>query len=92
MTKPNAIEKIMAEPVKEILATVVHPDLAEKVAIEVVERQGAALDAAGLAVVPKAAQHTQALCAQSSVPLDDCKAVYQAMVYAFDPTTWTPKP
>ncbi|MGI9490471.1 MAG: hypothetical protein ACR2RF_32180 [Geminicoccaceae bacterium] len=85
MTKPNAIEEIMAAAIwgRETSNTVV---TARTIL--------AALDAAGLAVVPKEATVEMAgagSLGSSKYAFNEACSYWPRMVTAFDPTTWKPK-
>ena len=86
----NKIEQIMVMPVAEILANAIHPNLVNEVATEVAKRQSAALDAAGLKVLPKEITD-EMLSARPDEPCD-FDAEYRRVVAAFDPTTYDPEP
>ena len=93
MTKPNAIEEIMARDIEAVLREAgLLGQTAANLAIKLVQDQLAALDAAGLAVVPKEATHGQVMATPASVSEPRTRRTYAAAVAAFDPTAWTPKP
>ena len=99
MTKPNAIEEILAEAMAVSRRRVVPggpppttspmPQIQIDGYIHAARECLSALDAAGLAVVPKEATSEMALAAIA------CSGEWETIITranaAFDPTTWKPK-
>ena len=97
MTKPNAIEEILAHALALEDITVTRDAATGYAAIQDRHRDLAreclaALDAAGLAVVPKEAEEYQLLDCPADIAFGDLIMVYRLGVAGFDPTTWKPKP
>ncbi len=111
MTKPNAIEEIMAEAMAASRRRVVPggppptplpmPKIQIDGYVHAARECLAALDAAGLAVVPKEATEQQSdeqyrrFCKNGPYHYaseSDVTGPYEQLIECFDPTTWTPKP
>ena len=89
MTKPNAIEELMADAVLHCDPAAAEP---RRTYLDQARSILAALDAAGLAVVPKDGRHVEEHLKEFGALLDYAKPVYEQMVAAFNPADWKPKP